>query len=474
MKQGNQDSENFESETEGVVRATNEMAKKMVEAMVSGSALFMKGAGKSLGCMGSGLKSLAEGTKRLTGVTSREMKGVFTGGLRKKQGLNRSEVKARIATLENDIRESYLKVGKIGSGIENKEQLFEVPEIRELIEKIKTYENQANALKKYLLKLDAAEKQHVAAETVPFEDGEAGFDKVKKRTKHAIEEALRKAKFSLQSDAIIFRKALYDLLDDEIEIKRLAVSELGKMGDKHACGALKEALEFGDSQLQAEIINSLVRLEDRDTFTICKQFIKHDYAPVRTACVRGLYKSGRNDSVPYFIEALKDENVEVRNSGAMFLGWCEAQGAVPALLQAASDSDKRVRKSAILSLSNIRDTTAVLPLIRLLDTDDEVLQKATLTAIERIAGFAVSFKGGEKAERVRSVEELKEWWLAKLYEGSESKTEPASAGVQMNLQPRSQTIPTEPAANSESEVTEESKPQSRKRHRNTNKGGESV
>ena len=211
----------------------------------------------------------------------------------------------------------------------------------------------------------------------------------------------------MQSDAIIFRKALFDLLDNETEIKRLAASELGKIGNRYAGVALKEALEYGDSQLQAEIINSLVRLEDKDTFAICRNFIKHDYAPIRTACIRGLYKAGRNDSVPLLIESLKDENVEVRNSSAMFLGWCEAPTAVPALLQAASDQDRRVRKSAILSLSNIRDEASVLPLIRLLNDSDEDIRKTVTNAIERITGLTVPANAG--------VEELKEWWITRLH-----------------------------------------------------------
>ncbi|MGK5084617.1 HEAT repeat domain-containing protein [Bdellovibrionota bacterium FG-1] len=398
----------------------NVKSDKVLGAMVKNGSVLLRCAGKSLGCVQAGFQSVVQGTRRLTGASASGMKGLFTGGLRKKQGLNRSEVKTRIATLENDIREGYLKVGKLGSGVENKEQLFEVPEIREVVEKIKILENQLNSLKKYQLKLENAELQNVPADAVAFDEsaglGTSG-DKSKKKIKHAIEDGLKKAKFQLQSDAIIFRKALYDLLDHEMEIKRLAASELGKLGNKHAGPALKAALEYGDPQLQAEIISSLVRLEDRDTFSICKDFVKHEYAPIRTASIRGLYKAGRNNSVPYLIDGLKDDSVEVRNSSAMFLGWCEAPTAVPALLQAASDADRRVRKSAILSLSNIRDEASVLPLIRLLDEDDEDLRKATLTAIERIGGVPVPFKGGEKADRTAHVEELKEWWISKMYEG---------------------------------------------------------
>ncbi len=430
-------------------KAMGKAGEKMLGAMVKSGSLLFRGVGKSLGYVESGFKGAVQGTVRMgsavggavsgaVGGSARSMassgsrgmggmKGMFTGGLRKKHALNYTEIKARIATLENQIREGYLQVGKIGSGVDNKDQLFEVPEIREIVEKIQAFENQLNALKKYEAKLNDAEKKNASGDTVSFDDlagmGAAG-DKTHKRIKHAIEDALRKAKFHLQSDAIIFRKALYDLLDDETEIKRLAASELGKLGNKYAGAALKEALQYGDPQLQAELINSLVRLEDRDTFAICKDFVKHDYAAIRAASIRGLYKAGRNDSVPFLIEGLKDENVEVRNSSAMFLGWCDAPTAVPALLQAAADQDRRVKKSAILSLSNLRDEASVLPLIRLLTDSDEELRKTIVAALERITGGSVPFKG--------DVEELKTWWIAKMHEGALAASSPSSAAVPAN------------------------------------------
>jgi HEAT repeat protein len=236
--------------------------------------------------------------------------------------------------------------------------------------------------------------------------------------KSVAENSIRRATFSLRSDAIIFEKALRDVLEAEMDIKRLAVSELGKLGNKHSGPVLKEALSINNHELQAEIVNALIQVEDADVFPICKRFFKHPYAGVRAACVRGLYKAGKEDAAPLLIEALKDENVEVRNSSAMFLGWIESRDAIPALLQvAAADSDLRVRKSAIQALENIRDEGAVLPLIRLLNDDSKDIRDRVLVALERITGETLSVSiGDDVKERLAEINRLKEWWIKKKHE----------------------------------------------------------
>jgi len=203
-----------------------------------------------------------------------------------------------------------------------------------------------------------------------------------------------------------------------MDIKRLAVSEIGKLGNKHAGPVLMEALAINDQELQAEIINALIQVDDGDVFAICKRHIKHPYAGVRTACVRGLYKVGQAEAAPLLIEALKDENMEVRNSSAMFLGWIESKEAIPSLLQvAAADSDVRVRKSAIQALENIRDQGAVLPLIRLLNDDAKDIRDKALVTLERITGETLTVSTSEDAkDRLADVNRLKTWWIKKKHE----------------------------------------------------------
>lgn len=397
-----------------------------------GRLLFLvKTSGRSVGYAGRVAGGVCQATKQLVGHGSRKPAGIFTGGLRKKFGLTKAEVQAKVAIIDNRIRDLYLEIGKMGTGKDDVDGVLATAEAEEMIEKIKKLEDESSALNKYLAELEAAERQGLSVTKFSVKPRSGIDGQLLKRMKSIAESNIRRATFSLRSDAIIFEKALRDLLEAEMDVKRLAVSELGKLGNKHAGPVLKEALSINHHELQAEIINALIQVGDADVFPVCKRFLKHPYAGVRAACVRGLYKAGKDEAAPLLIEALKDDNVEVRNSAAMFLGWLESRPAIPALLQvAAADSDLRVRKSAIQALENIRDEGAVLPLIRLLNDDSKDIRDKARVALERITGETLAVSSGDDVkDRLAEVNRLKEWWIKKKHEITNGQEAPAPAAA---------------------------------------------
>ncbi|MGA2332051.1 MAG: HEAT repeat domain-containing protein [Syntrophales bacterium] len=409
----------------------------VASALCSSLLFVVKTSGKSVGYAGRVASDLYSAAKKLVGYGSKKSAGMFTGGLRKKFGLTKAEVQAKLALVDNKIRELYLEIGKMGSGSDDIDGVLASAEAAVIIEKIKKLEDEGKALNKYLAELETAERQGLPLVKFSVKPRGAVAGQVYKRMSSAAESCAKKAKFTLRSDAIIFEKALRDLLEAEMDIKRLAVSELGKLGNKHAGPVLKEALAINDQELQAEIINALIQIDDDDVLPICKRYIKHPYAGVRTACVRGLYKAGQADIAPLLIEALKDENMEVRNSSAMFLGWIESKEAVPPLLQvAAADTDLRVRKSAIQALENIRDQGAVLPLIRLLNDDAKDIRDKALVTLERITGETLTVsKSDNVKDRLADINRLKAWWIKKKHEidNGQEKPAPAEAAVAQNV-----------------------------------------
>jgi len=400
-----------------------------------GSLLFAaKTSGRSVGYAGRIADGVRHATQQLISHDSKKTAGIFTGGLRKKFGLTKAEVQAKLAIIENGIRDLYLEIGRMGTGSDDVDGILATAEAEEIIEKIKKLEDESRAWNKYLAELEAAERQGLPLAKFSITPRSGIDGQLLRRMKSIAENSIRKATFSLRSDAIIFEKALRDLLEAEIDIKRLAVSELGKLGNKHAGPVLKEGLGINNPELQAEIINTLIQIGDSEVFSIGKRYLKHPYAGVRAACVRGLYKAGQDEAAPLLIEALEDESVEVRNSAAMFLGWIEAKPAIPALLQvAAADGDLRVRKSALQALENIRDQGAVLPLIRLLNDDSGDIRDKVRVALERITGEtlpAVS-NGDDVNDRLGDVNRLKEWWIKKAHEFTNgSETPAAGAGAE--------------------------------------------
>jgi HEAT repeat protein len=390
----------------------------LANVLYGGLLCVVKTSGRSVGYAGRVAGGVCDATRQLVGYGSKKSAGMFTGGLRKKFGLTKAEVQAKLAIIDSRIRELYLEIGKMGSSTDDIDGVLATAQAADIIEKIKKLEDESSALNKYLAELEIAERQGLPLAKFSVKPRGAVEGQLFKRMSSIAESCIKKATFTLRSDAIIFEKALRDLLEAEMDIKRLAVSELGKLGNKHAGPALKEALAINDQELQAEIINALIQIADADVLSICKRHINHPFAGVRTACVRGLYKVGQAAAAPLLIEALKDENMEVRNSAAMFLGWIESQEAIPSLLQvAAADSDPRVRKSAIQALENIRNQDAVLPLIRLLNDDARDIREKVLVALERITGETLAVSTSDEVqERLADVNRLKTWWIKKKHE----------------------------------------------------------
>ena len=419
--------ENIDILRGGMGRVSNGAAN-----ILYGSLLFMmKTTGRSVGYAGRIAGGVCNATKQFMGYGSKKSAGIFTGGLRKKFGLTKAEVQAKIAMIDNRIRELYLEIGKMGTASDDIDGILATAEAEDIIEKIKRLEDESRALNKYLIELEAAERQGLPMTKFSVKPRSAIEGQLFKRMNSIAESCTRKATFTLRSDAIIFEKAVRDLLEAEMDIKRLAVSELGKLGSKHAGPVLKEALGINNQELQAEIINALIQIDDGEVLPVCKRYIKHPYAGVRAACVRGLYKVGQDEAAPLLIEALKDDNMEVRNSSAMFLGWLESKPAIPSLLQvAAADSDLRVRKSAVQALENIRDQGAVLPLIRLLHDDSKDIRGKVLVALERITGETLTVNNSDDVkDRLADINRLKEWWIKKKHEITNGHETPASAAA---------------------------------------------
>ena len=119
----------------------------------------VKTSGRSVGYAGRVAGGVCQATKQLIGYGSKKSAGIFTGGLRKKFGLTKAEVQAKLAIIENRIRDLYLEIGKMGTGSDDIDGILATAEAEEIIEKIKKLEDESSALNKYLAELEAAERQ---------------------------------------------------------------------------------------------------------------------------------------------------------------------------------------------------------------------------------------------------------------------------------------------------------------------------
>ena len=357
------------------------------------------------------------------GKKARETLGLKSKTAQKSEG---NVIIDKIKEKESKIEGLYREIGKEGVSHTEEGAPLDTDAVKNLISDVKEYEKEIARLKGRITELDA-QKDKPAAERLKTEQ-KAVFSEAPEKIPAAkepelplhaamaaaVETGLKSGVFEFASEKAKFEKVAADLLQTEMEIKILAVSELGKMKNKAAVPVLSEAAGFEDPNLTLEIVNALIDIGDSSAVKLFKDQARDPHYRVRVACLRGLYKlAAENDdeSTQILTNALQDEHPDVRKSGATFLGWKGNEEAVPALVQGLKDEDERVTKAALSALAAIRDKSAVLPLIKVLKNEDIELKKRALDAIKMITGEEIIFDlqaGGEELDK--AIDELIDWW----------------------------------------------------------------
>ncbi len=334
-------------------------------------------------------------------------------------------IRDKIKKKEEKIEDLYKEIGKEGVRSSEGEGPLDTEPVKGLIADVKEYEKEIERLKGRITELEEQKDTDAFEGLKPEEGAEPAKEpdivadvkaedlQLKTAIEGAIDTALRSGAFESASEKAKFEKVARDLLDSEMEVKILAVAELGKMKNEAAVPVLAEAIKFEEPHLSSEIVNALIDIGDSSAVNLFKERAKDPYYRVRIACLRGLYKLAGDDeeAINILISALQDEHPDVRKSGITFLGWKDNVKAVPALVQCLKDEDKRVTKAALSALATIRDKSAVLPLIRVLRDRDFDMKEKALNAIKMITGEEIVFDLKASGEELdKATDELVDWW----------------------------------------------------------------
>ena len=374
-------------------------------------------------------------------------------------------IKNKIKEKEEKIEVLYREIGKEGVNYAEAGVPLESDVVQDLISDVKEYEKEIGRLKDRIEELDA-EKGLRQSESPgpkrkkPGKKAQAAEHDhpLRKAMAAALEVSLRSDVFEMPSDKAKFEKVASDLLDNEMEIKILAVAELGKMKISAAVPVLAEAVKFEEPHLTLEIINALIDIGDSSAVKLFKDRVRDPFYRVRAACLRGLYKLAEEsdrDAIRILIGTLQDEHPDVRKSGATFLGWKGNEDAVPALVQGLKDEDERVRRAALSALAAIRDKSAVLPLIKVLRSEDIETRERAMAAINTITGEEIVFDlQADGDELDRAVGDLNDWWqrtrLGEIEIDQDIVSDPGETGLDAELE----TEPPFPADAAEIEAAE--------------------
>ena len=331
------------------------------------------------------------------------------------------EVEARIRDYEIKIESLYFEIGKEGSKYPDDQNPLEIEKVQKLIAGVREYEQEIQRLKNRIKEIKEQKKtekkieqKKMRAKVVPFakKPRKATVEQAKRKVEFAIDQAVKQGEFKNRSDREIFSKVAQDLLNNEMDVKVLSAGELGKIKNNAGVPILMECLNFGDPNLDVEIINSLIAIGDARAIPVFKEKASDSKFRLRIGCIRGLYKMADDqEAMPFLMEALRDENAQVRRTAITFIGWKDYGDTVPALVQSLRDEKIMVRKAAISALANLKDESSVLPLIKILaDKNPEIRQKA-FGAVQAISGKEITFDVNASASQLKEeVNSLRDWW----------------------------------------------------------------
>jgi len=174
--------------------------------------------------------------------------------------------------------------------------------------------------------------------------------------------------------------ALIGALKDEDPEVRVAVLEaLGELRDKTAVPAVIKAQEDKNPKVRGEASRALGEIRDVRAIPALVERLGDENEVVRRYTVAALKKFGVS-AAPALIGALKDKtdkNKKVREGAAEILGTIGYEGATPFLIEALNDEEENVRAVAARALGERKDKAAITALVgRLRDKSEGKVAKA--------------------------------------------------------------------------------------------------
>jgi HEAT repeat protein len=179
------------------------------------------------------------------------------------------------------------------------------------------------------------------------------------------------------------------LQDSDKEVRTKAVETLGKIGSEKAMSELNRLLKNPDHELWTTAALTLVENVDEKSMRLLIQLLKNPDSKVRSGMAEVLGKFGSEKSEDILIQLLKDVDWEVQRSAINAIGEIGSEKAVISLIKILKAPDFLVKSRVIEALGKLGSEMAVNPLIDLLTDPDEYVRSNLVDALGQI--------GSEKA-----------------------------------------------------------------------------
>jgi len=173
------------------------------------------------------------------------------------------------------------------------------------------------------------------------------------------------------------------LTDADYFVRCSAAKELGEFRDVRALESLIQALQDKEPLVRSDAVHALMKINDKRAIDPVIQALKDENDMVRRSAVLALGVIGGIEAIEHIIQALRNDSA-VRDNAIAILNDFRDSRAVEPIIQALSDDDKNVRYSAARALGDFEDIRALKPLIQALNDDEYLVRRGVLYGLWKI------------------------------------------------------------------------------------------
>ncbi|MFQ4139925.1 NACHT domain-containing protein [Nodosilinea sp. PGN35] len=169
----------------------------------------------------------------------------------------------------------------------------------------------------------------------------------------------------------------------------LKVNCLATSHSEAAIPGLLQAIKDQDSDIRGLAAEALGQLgSDAVIPALCQALEDQDFG-VRWSAAAALGQLGSDAAILVLRQALEDQDSRVRWSAAAALGQLESDRVIPALLQALEDQDSGVRRRAVAALGQLGSDRVIPALLQALEDQDSGVRKSAAAALGQLGSDTV-------------------------------------------------------------------------------------
>lgn len=172
------------------------------------------------------------------------------------------------------------------------------------------------------------------------------------------------------------------LKSDDVKEQRHAARELVDIGSP-AVKYLLKSLEDENWKIRLYASEILGNIRDKEAVHGLILRLGDENSGVRSKSMLALVEIGES-SIDPLINALSNDNWQIRRHAAESLGVIGNKNAVKPLIESLNDKNSEVQKTVAESLGSIGDKRAVIPLENILNNDNLEVQDAVSKALDKL------------------------------------------------------------------------------------------